>query len=1009
MQRRLFLCFLPYIYSSISYANDAAWNCEQSKDNKEWVCSGADKPADSVPATTPEPVKSTATQPAAEPEQQAVEQASPTQQPITTQPLPAAPAVVAKPIEPEPAQPEAIPPAKPETAVAEPESAESELEESAPAVAGKSEPVPIKPASASSQTARSGWTCGSSDSSEGWNCNLVGADPAGKAQLVAAEPSTFRILTPTFDHKQEQTFNTLVSQLQYDPWQNCTVSSAPKPKFVPKKHLRETTPLDVKSDYSEVFDNEISSYFGNVEMNRADQHSISNIANYDTVSEALGLQGSVYYSEDELALYGESALLKLAEDQAKIRDVLFISPGVPLRGKASAVYRENKILSRYKDVAYTSCKPGNQDWLIHASELKMNKSTGKGAAKNAWLEFKGAPVFYSPYLSFPIDDRRLSGFLAPSFGNTQRNGFDVSVPYYWNIAPNFDATLKPRYLSKRGVLLGGEFRYLTEASKGRFGVEYMPVDTKKDNFSYDNHLNPHYDKARFVGTFVNFTQFNPNITSNIDANYRSDVDYFNDLGSALSRPYSSFLRSSADIGYRDAGISLVGRADSYQSVDRAITGAALPFRRLPQINFNFNRAFDFMPLSTALDTEYVYFQHNDRINGQRFDVKPSVSFPMQTASAYLTPKLSVQHTQYMLSNQAPGSGNDVFLQPGNTLIGYRTSDSISRTLPILSADAGVFLDRDLTIDNNSYTHSLEPRLFYLYIPKVNQDKIPVFDSALYDFNFSSLFRENRFSGTDRIGDANQVTAALTSRLVDKKGRERVKMSVGNTFYLSDRDVTLPLLFPNYAAAKDKNGNYPPTLKFIPETNSFSNVVGELSSQVTDHISIDTGVQWSPYRNEIVRGQADFHFVNQPGEIINLGYRYRKNTLIPDQDNAALGRLNDIIQTNVSFHWPIYDDWYAIGRWQYSLLYNSTQESFLGFEKENCCWRFRIIGRRWVNNISLLNALNGATNPTLIASAQAESQTGIFFQVELKGLTGIGEKLDDFFEKQIYGYRKPEQD
>jgi LPS-assembly protein len=202
-------------------------------------------------------------------------------------------------------------------------------------------------------------------------------------------------------------------------------------------------------------------------MTRADQRSLSSAAQYDTVSETLDLQGDVYYSDDELAMHSESAALKLASNQAKLRNNLFIAPSTPLRGRAKTIYRDSKTFSRYKDVAYTSCRPGNQDWVVHASELKLNKVTGEGSAKNAWLEFKGAPVFYSPYLSFPIDDRRLSGFLAPSYGGTQSGGFNLSVPYYWNIAPNYDATLKPRYFSDRGVILGGNVRYLTEMSNGK--------------------------------------------------------------------------------------------------------------------------------------------------------------------------------------------------------------------------------------------------------------------------------------------------------------------------------------------------------------------------------------------------------------------------------------------------------------------------------------------------------------------------------------------------------------
>ena len=236
--------------------------------------------------------------------------------------------------------------------------------------------------------------------------------------------------------------------------------------------------------------------------------------------------------------------------------------------------------------------------VIHATDLKLNKVTGQGSAKNTWLEFKGVPVFYSPYLSFPMDDRRLSGFLAPAFRRTQRSGFDFSVPYYWNIAPNYDATFKPRYLTKRGILLGGNFRYLTEKSTGEFAGEYL---------ANDNEL----DKSRFLGAIKNTTLFTPNISSNMDLNYVSDKDYFNDLGNALNINRNSFLRSTADLNYVNEGVAFGSRVENYQTIDKSIQPENRPYRKLPQVTLNLNRAFTFMPLETAMENEYVYFQHDD--------------------------------------------------------------------------------------------------------------------------------------------------------------------------------------------------------------------------------------------------------------------------------------------------------------------------------------------------------------------------------------------------------------
>ncbi len=986
MQRRLFLVFLPTLYTAIdsASANDSAWNCQQSKDGKEWVCTGEAKTpeqaSETTPSVKPEPAKQATPAP--------IEAANPTS-PVIEEPKSAEEIESPKAAPKEVIVTDSVPDKSNKTESKTAIETQNIIEQAAPTVDttivapdAKPEILGTKKVLPKVDSERPGWACGAGDD-KNWDCKLVGADPKGEPRPLETVESSSNLgfLEPAFDHKQEQVFSTLSSQLKYDPWQNCMSPGKSTPVYISGKDLREDTPLDVKSDYGEVFDNEISSYFGNVEVTRADQRSLSNAASYDSVSDTLDLQGNVYYSEDELALYSEAATLKLASDQAKLRDVMFITPSAPLRGRSKAVYRENKSLSRYKDVAFTSCRPGNQDWVMHASELKINKANGTGATKNAWLEFKGVPVFYTPYMSFPTDKRRLSGFLSPSPGYTQRSGFNLSVPYYWNIAPNYDATLKARYFSSRGVVLGGNMRYLTEMSNGMTSLEFMPDDSIRN-------------KSRYVASIKNLTQFTPTISSNMDLNYVSDKNYFAELGNALSIPNFSYLKSQADIGYRTEPVSLVARVENYQSIDKAITKERLPYRKLPQISLNLNHDFESMPLNTALGSEYVWFQHNYRVNGQRMNVKPSVSFPFQTASAFLTPKLSLQHTEYLLSNQdapglTPGISNRQYLQNDGTY-GSRTSDTISRTLPILSADSGLYFERDLELGNSAYLHTVEPRLFYLYIPKVDQQDIPIFDTALYDFGYNSLFRENRFSGSDRVQDANQMTTAVSSRLVDSKtGREKLKLSVGEIFYFRDRDVNLP--------------GYP------RETNRLSNLVTDLNAGLTDHVSVETGVQWNPNTNNLDRHRVMFHYLSEPGSIFNIGYRYRKNTINPNAisiANPLTLKNNEIKQTDMSFHWPLFDNWYAVGRWQYSLLYNSTQESFLGLEKENCCWKFSIVGRRYINNANIIST--GTTTNSLLGDVQGVSQTGVFFQIELKGLSGFGDNLEQFFEQNISGYRKSEQ-
>jgi LPS-assembly protein len=1005
MLDRLFLVYFLLLFASISFAEEANWNCQQDKSTKEWVCVGSADPAGDSSKATPEskPMPEASRQADLPKTDDAAVSATPSSVRETNKKILPVEEQVEK-TESTEAEPEesdqikkelAQTPSEPKTDIVteNPQSSPPLSEAPPPVIPATQKPMPTsaKPAVITEDRQR-GWNCDNKGKDGNWNCQLVGADPKGEARVVDAEDKGLGLFNPTFDSKEEHVFYTLRDRFRTNPWGNCSIQLGTQKYYIPdNKKQRDKADIDMNSNAAEIYDNEIGSYQGRVELKRADQQASSNAANYDSVSELLDLHGNVFYSEEELSLYTESANLKLASDEARLRDALFISPTTPLRGRANAVYRDSKTQSRYKDVAYTSCEPGNQDWIVHATDLKMNKTTGDGSAKNAWLEFKGVPVFYSPYLTFPIDDRRKTGFLAPSFGNTQKGGFNFSAPFYWNIAPNFDATLRPRYYTKRGALLAGDFRYLTESLKGAINAEFMPDDSIRN-------------EPRYLASFKNHTSFTKNINSNIDANIVSDREYFSELGNALSFPYFSNVRSYGDISYVDKGISLVGLIENYQNIDPAFTGRLTPYRRLPQLNLNLDHTFESIPASIGMENEYVYYQHDDSSLpvGHRMNVKPYVSFPLKTASAYMTPKLSLQYTEYLLDQQRAGA-----------------SDSIGRTVPIASVDSGLFLEKDVNLFGSSLLHTLEPRLFYLFIPKVNQDDIPIFDSSLYDFQYDSLFRENRFSGTDRIQDANQITAALTSRLVDSEtGLEKLKISIGEIFHFRNREVNGPVV----RVGAD-------FLESPIQTSSLSPLVAEVSSQINKHVSLDGGIQWDPDVNEFVRGKANIHLVNNPGEILNLGFLYRKNNLIKDALDRALGndgsfgepnplltdadlarlqsyrnnnlvlRSNDIVASDISFRWPIYDNWFAVGRWQYSFLYNLTQEGFFGFEKETCCWRFRVIGRQYVNNIQL------AANPPPGRDDLSATQTGLFFQIEFKGLTGIGEKLDDFFSKSIYGYQK----
>lgn len=440
MLRRLLLIFLPSLTTSLAHADESAWHCQQDPE-QGWVCGGQNKPTQSleskvIPPQVNETLKTE--QPVISPIENTAQKANKSLKNTTPTPT---------------SEPTFVTPAKTEETINKTDGIVTKQENNIP-------PNTTSQTNNNSQTPATDITKN--------NINYVKSD--------VLESFRFNIFKPAFNSEQESIFNNLTNRLNTDPWQNCTVQNN---KFIAPSDnsiKRKTSPLDVESNYSEILDNEIGIYTGKVKMQHADQSAQSESANYDSVSETLNLQGGVYYSEDQLAFYSNAATLQLATDQAKLRDTLFIVPSLPLRGSAKAIYRDNKDLSRYTGVNYTSCRPNNQDWIIHADELKVNRESGKGSAKNAWLEFKGLPLFYSPYLSFPVDNRRLSGFLAPNYNFTQNSGFGFAIPYYFNLNPQYDATFTPHYLEKRGFLLGTNFRYLSEHTLNSISVDYMPDD-----------------------------------------------------------------------------------------------------------------------------------------------------------------------------------------------------------------------------------------------------------------------------------------------------------------------------------------------------------------------------------------------------------------------------------------------------------------------------------------------------------------------------------------------------
>lgn len=771
------------------------------------------------------------------------------------------------------------------------------------------------------------WHCKASNKGV-WDCSQSDA-PVYIQPIPNSTPTTTAVRNSRIG--DNAIFTQMASQLSVDPWSTCDAST--------QRNVFNNSPLDktrnnavahIEANYAELLNQNNALFSGDVVIRRADQYLTADQVIYKNITGHANATGDVFYKEQGFALHSQQAQLQLQNNTGQFTNNRFILEASHARGTTRTTHLINKDISQSTHVTYSTCKPSETDWQLEASSMELNNETGRGTARHVWLEFLDVPFLYTPYISFPIDDRRQSGFLVPTVGASDTTGFDFSIPYYWNIAPNYDATITPRIMSDRGLMLGGEFRYLSKQSEGQISAEVLE----------DADLN----QTRGQFSFQDNTHFSSRLTSLVDLNYMSDDDYLDDFGNTLSIASSRYIKSQAQLNYRADNWNLLAKVDNYDSIDRSISSVTRPHRRLPQILFTLQPTDVFGIGKVDMRSEFTYFDHSSRTKAKRLDIRPSISFPYQTPSSFVTPKLTVRHTEYRFDNQNVG-----------------IDATQSRTLPILSLDSGLFFERDLTI-GNGVIQTLEPRAYFLYVPHESQDDIPLFDTSEYDFSFNQLFRDNRFSGADRVADANQLTLALTSRFLESdSGKERLRASIGSIIYFDDLDVTL-------------------TPTSTPISHSSSDLVAEISTSLTEHWSARSALQYDPHASKTQKATIGFHYRNGHNKLFNATYRSRFE--------AA---SDDIEQTDLSFKWPISKTWSSVGRWNYSTEHNLTLESFLGIEKDTCCWRFRVIARRYVND-----------------AFDEKPKQGLFFQLELKGLSSFGEKLDAFLEEGILGYQVPKQ-
>jgi LPS-assembly protein len=655
-----------------------------------------------------------------------------------------------------------------------------------------------------------------------------------------------------------------------------------------------------------------------VEITYGESRLVGERASLDRAAQRIEIAGRVTYEDAAVSVFGEDAVLDRLREEVFFGEAGFDIPARPARGSAEEIMITRNTLS-LSSVVFTTCPAEAVAWQLVASDLLLDVEAGFGTARGVKLEFKGVPILYSPYFTFPIDGQRKSGFLTPNFAERDRTGLDLSIPYYLNLAPNMDMTLEPRYLSKRGVQLNTAFRYLLPRSDGNLSFSFLPDDNEADTTR--RYVNLQHETAFGEGWRV---------LTGIE--HVSDDAYFEDLGSSLSVTSQIYLNRYVDVEYAAPYWSLRSRLQHYQTIDTLIDPADRPYERVPQVLFEgrWNEGllgFD----STA---ELVNFDRSIGTTGWRLDSTQELSLRFARRGMYVTPAVALRQTNYWVDDALPQEQN-----------------TFSRTLPIASVDTGLRLERSAG-GGARWLQTLEPRLLYVHVPFEDQSDLPVFDTIVPDFNLIQLFRKYQFVGPDRISDTDQLSFGLTTRLYDERtGEQRLAATLGQTRYLSTQVVSLPDSAPLDANASD--------------------YVAELSLGLKESWNLDVGYQWNSDTDRTARTETRFEYRPQEDRLFGFAYRYRRGVLE---------------QGDVSLVWPATQRWRVIGRYSYSFLESEPLEQFVGWEYNSCCWRLRVVGRRFVSRRT------------------GESDSSISLQLELKGFSQRATAPEELLDRGILGYR-----
>lgn len=719
----------------------------------------------------------------------------------------------------------------------------------------------------------------------------------------------------------------------------------------------------------------------------------------------IDLSGNVSYREAGKLLVGESAELNVEQKTLTVSEGAYQitrpdKKGTTMHGWGilKRAFREASGTLHLDKTTYSTCSPTDPTWFLKADRLVLNKQTGRGTARDAWLYGAGVPLFYTPYANFPIDNRRYSGFLYPSFEIDENSGLIVNIPYYFNLAPNYDDTLTASPMTNRGLQMSNLFRYLDPINEASLMLSYLPSDREFASFKntilqdfppgpgndpYLSELN-NDSNNRAALTFHDKSTFGPKWSGGIDLNYVSDDYYLQDFGSGAQAVTTDQLLNQAELKYQNEHWQFLGRVQAYQTLhDIKETFVQDQYSRAPQLDLNASYLDQPFHLDYAFNSEWVNFQHVDDFfsdepfpTGNRVHFSPQVKRPWIYSYGYFTPALALDLTSYNIANNGVIEPNVVTCPDGSVSMVCPDVDNPDlnrlRTLPIFNIDTGLYFDRNFSLGKYALKQTLEPRLFYLYVPEKNQNDIPIFDTTLPAFNYDQMFLTNRFAGYDRVGDANQISWGLTSRILDGfSGATKLRASIGEILYFQHPTVCL----------------YPDCIDSPSTEGSVSPISALLSFTPNPKWTATASAAWDPVQSAWNNAAGAVTFSPKPQHILKLGYNYVQNgdVINTDLDSSA----NNLQRIDAGVAWPITRRWSAVADYNYNISHNNPQTYLYGLQYDSCCWAVRFVTNR------ILTAQNVDGN---------EFRNTVYIQFLFKGLGSIGNNDAGTVLSTIPGYQ-----